>query len=201
MVSNVRAPAAVTIPATVRGATLGFVVAGLLLAAPASAQTPEVQVDPDSPAGTEYAIPLEKARQEAAGDDGKGTPDKRSGKSDQLFGEGIQDQSEEPSPAPAPEPTETPEEVPAEPVPADAPEDKPDRAKKKRSKDKQDDSESAPAATSSEGDSDPPQRTAAAVDTGSDDGSTGLTMGGIAVGVLGLGLLLGVGFRRLFRSA
>jgi hypothetical protein len=180
-------------PGHVRGTTLIFLVAGLLLAMPASAQTPEVQVDPNSPAGTEYAIPLDKARQDAAGD--KGTSGKRGGKSEQLFGAGIEKQSEEPPPAEA---TEAPEPVPVEP----AEEAKSDRAKKKRSKDEQGDSKPSSAATSSEGDdSDPPHKRAAAVEAASDDGSTGLTMGGIAVGVLGLGLLLGVGLRRLFRSA
>jgi hypothetical protein len=163
---------------------------------PASAQTPEVQVDPNSPAGTEYAIPLDKARQDAAGD--KGTSGKRGGKSEQLFGAGIEKQSEQPPPPPPAEATEAPEPVPVEP----AEEAKSDRAKKKRSKDEQGDSKPSSAATSSEGDdSDPPHKRAAAVEAASDDGSTGLTMGGIAVGVLGLGLLLGVGLRRLFRSA
>jgi hypothetical protein len=185
----------------VRGTTLIFLVAGLLLAMPASAQTPEVQVDPNSPAGTEYAIPLDKARQEAAGRGGKDAKGQQGSGSPELFGEGIQKKREEP--APAPEPAETPEEVPAEPVPAEAAEEKPDRAKKKRSKGKQGDAKSASVtASSDENGSDPPQRTAATIDAGSDDdGSAGLTMGGIAVGVLGLGLLLGVGFRRLLRSS
>ena len=165
---------------------------------PASAQTPEVQVDPNSPAGTEYAIPLDKARQDAAGD--KGTSGKRGGKSD-LFGAGIEKQSEEPPPPPPAEATEAPEPVPAEP----AEEQKSERPKK-RSKDRpkkpsKEASNPSPAATSSEGDDPAPHKTAAAVDAASDDGSPGLVMGGIAVGVLGVGLLVGVGLRRLFRGA
>jgi hypothetical protein len=63
--------------------------AALLLAAtgtpPAGAQESGVFVDPDSPAGKEYAIPLEEARRQAAGgsraNPGSGQP---------LFGEGIE---------------------------------------------------------------------------------------------------------------
>lgn len=54
----------------------------------ASAQEEGVFVDPDSPAGTEYAIPVEEARREASGDpDGKdstGAP-----RQAPLFGAGI----------------------------------------------------------------------------------------------------------------
>jgi hypothetical protein len=46
-----------------------------------------VFVDPDSPAGKEYAIPLEEARRQAAGGDGEGG-NRRGGQP--LFGEGIQ---------------------------------------------------------------------------------------------------------------
>jgi hypothetical protein len=56
-----------------------------LTAAPAAAQDPGVTYDDDSPAGTEYAIPLEQARREAAGT-GVGTPAP-------AFGEGIQPQA------------------------------------------------------------------------------------------------------------
>jgi outer membrane biosynthesis protein TonB len=183
----------------VRGTTLIFLVAGLLLAMPASAQTPEVQVDPNSPAGTEYAIPLDKARQDAAGD--KGTSGKRGGKSEQLFGAGIEKQSEEPPPPPPAEATEAPEPVPAEPAEEEKSERPRKRSKDRPKKPSKEASNPSPTATSSEGDDSAPHKTAAAVDAASDDGSTGLVMGGIAVGVLGLGLLLGVGLRRLFRSA
>jgi outer membrane biosynthesis protein TonB len=191
------AGSAATIRATLRGTTLTFLVAGLLLlpAVLASAQTPEVQVDPNSPAGAEYAIPLDKARRDAGGG-GKGSQGKRGGESDQLFGAGIEKQPEEPAPPPTPETTEAPEPVPAEP----AEENKPDRPKKKRSKEAKGDSKPSAAATSRERDDTAAQKTAAAVEATSDDSSPGLVMGGIAVGVLGLGLLVGVGLRRLFRS-
>jgi outer membrane biosynthesis protein TonB len=174
--------------------------AGLLAAAPASAQQPEVQVDPDSPAGSEYAIPLEQARRQAAPDNEK--PQKRGGDSGQLFGAGIEKAPPEAPPTPPPEPSPAPEEAPAPTVQSEAPEPKPDRPKKERSKEKQRDSSPASAATNADRrESSTPQKTAAAVDTASDDGSTGLTMGGIALGVLGVGLLTGFGLRRLFRSA
>ena len=55
----------------------------LILAAPAVAQEDGVFVDPDSPAGKEYAIPLEEARRHGAGG---GAP----GASQPLFGAGIE---------------------------------------------------------------------------------------------------------------
>jgi hypothetical protein len=51
-----------------------------------SAQDGGVIIDPDSPAGTEYAIPLEQARREAAGGDAAPGPG-RAG--EPLFGAGI----------------------------------------------------------------------------------------------------------------
>ena len=55
----------------------------LLLAAPAVAQEDGVFVDPDSPAGKEYAIPLEEARRHGAGGGAPGT-------GQPLFGAGIE---------------------------------------------------------------------------------------------------------------
>ncbi len=64
---------------------IGTVGAALAAASPALAKDPPVFVDPDpdSPAGTEYAIPLDKARDEADGDSGRSTG------AAPLFGEGI----------------------------------------------------------------------------------------------------------------
>ena len=55
----------------------------LILAAPAVAQEDGVFVDPDSPAGKEYAIPLEEARRHGAGGGAPGT-------GQPLFGAGIE---------------------------------------------------------------------------------------------------------------
>ena len=62
-----------------------------LTAAPAAGAQEGVFVDPDSPAGTEYALPLERARGEAAPDAG-GREGGGGGSEQPLFGVGI-DQS------------------------------------------------------------------------------------------------------------
>jgi hypothetical protein len=62
---------------------LGLLVPG---AGAASAQDSEVHVDPDSPAGKEYALPLDSARQDASGGSG-GTG--AAGQSAPLFGAGV----------------------------------------------------------------------------------------------------------------
>src|SRR5215216_4332513 len=65
---------------------LGLVVPG---AGVASAQDSEVHVDPDSPAGKEYALPLDSARRDACGSpDGTGGSG-GTGQSAPLFGAGV----------------------------------------------------------------------------------------------------------------
>jgi hypothetical protein len=64
------------------------------LPAPAAAVEPGVHVDPGSPAGKEYALPLDQARREAGGSGIGGSNDPSSsgsgkGGGSQLFGEGI----------------------------------------------------------------------------------------------------------------
>ena len=59
----------------------------LLLAIPAGAQE-DVMVDPDSPTGSEYDIPLERARRDAATDQSQAAQSYRS-RTAPLFGEGI----------------------------------------------------------------------------------------------------------------
>jgi hypothetical protein len=68
-------------------------IALLTLAAPAAAQERGVFIDPDSPAGTEYAIPLDQARREAAG--GGASPGSPSAGQEPLFGAGIAPRGEE----------------------------------------------------------------------------------------------------------
>jgi hypothetical protein len=73
-----------------RAITAGLILA--LLAPPAAlGQRGGVFVDPDSPAGAEYAIPLEQARREAAGDTSgnRGEAGGVRAGGEQLFGEGI----------------------------------------------------------------------------------------------------------------
>jgi hypothetical protein len=68
-------------------AVVAFLVASLALPTAAQAQGPGVFVDPDSPAGTEYAIPLEEARRHGAPG---AEPRPGGGNADPpLFGEGI----------------------------------------------------------------------------------------------------------------
>lgn len=61
--------------------------------APAYAQGSDPQVDPDSPAGTEYELPLDRARQEAGGGGSGGSSGSSGsrGTTDEapLFGEGV----------------------------------------------------------------------------------------------------------------
>jgi hypothetical protein len=61
----------------------------LLLAAPAAAQSP--QVDPSSPAGTEYQLPIDRARNEAVGGSSasSGSGGSTSGEPP-LFGAGVE---------------------------------------------------------------------------------------------------------------
>jgi hypothetical protein len=66
--------------------------AALLLSAPAGGQD-DVFVDPDSPTGSEYDIPLERARRDASTDRSEAARSYRS-RTAPLFGEGIDAQSE-----------------------------------------------------------------------------------------------------------
>ncbi len=64
----------------------GAVVAALLLLPQAAALAGEVHFDADSPAGKEYALPLDRAREEAAG---AGETDGPAGEKAPLFGAGV----------------------------------------------------------------------------------------------------------------
>ena len=69
------------------GAACVFVALGALMTAgDAAAQRDGVFVDPDTPAGTEYALPLEKARRDVAPDRGARGAE---GHDAELFGAGI----------------------------------------------------------------------------------------------------------------
>lgn len=64
--------------------------------APAGAQDP--QVDPGSPAGTEYQLPTDRAREEASAGAGRstddGSADGEAAGSAPLFGEGVEDKKQ-----------------------------------------------------------------------------------------------------------
>ena len=149
----------------------------LLVAAPsAAAQEDGVFVDPDSPAGKEYAIPIDQARGEAAGGGNRPAGE------EPLFGEGIE--------------------------PADGPGDgeSGEGAGEKAhgaSKRGQEGSNQKGDA----GDDDPSQSSAdlgqssAAIEAAAAESSDGLLTAGIAAAVLAVGLLAGLGLRRLMRSS
>jgi hypothetical protein len=59
----------------------------------ASAQGSGVHVDPGSPTGKEYGIPLEDARREAQGDNGQLDSVEQGSRTAPLFGEGVGDSS------------------------------------------------------------------------------------------------------------
>jgi hypothetical protein len=66
-----------------------------LLAPAAWAQDDGVFVDPDSPTGKEYAIPLEEARRQADPSSGGGQKVQPGTRDSPLFGEGIEEEEED----------------------------------------------------------------------------------------------------------
>jgi hypothetical protein len=149
------------------------------LAPAAAAQEEGVSVDPDSPAGQEYAIPLEQARRDAAGGGNAGHGSKGGGES--LFGAGIEPAEGggrgSGSPDSGADVGETP-------------------ATGKRSRDDIRDK-----AIGSSGREDAvDDRLRAAGLTSTRGRSDTLPTAGVAAGVLSAGLLVGFGLRRLFRT-
>lgn len=72
---------------------LAALLAGAVPGEAAAQREPGVFLDPDTPAGKEYAIPLERARREAAGSGGsslrRGGSERAAAESAPLFGAGI----------------------------------------------------------------------------------------------------------------
>jgi hypothetical protein len=166
---------------TVFGAHLVLAVALLTFdAAAVSAQEDGVFIDPDSPAGTEYAIPLEQARREAAGGGpttreaagGGPTTQGRAGNEQPLFGAGIAPRSE----------------AKGESAIGDA---RGGGARKPRAAGV----DKAPRPGSNAGAS-----TAAIAAAAGDGSSEGLLTAGIAAAVLALGLAAGLAFRRALKG-
>jgi hypothetical protein len=75
------------VPRLVKSLLPGLLLAALLPSASAAQDEPGVHVDPGSPAGKEYEIPLEGARQEATGGRGQESGGGRAGAP--LFGAGV----------------------------------------------------------------------------------------------------------------
>ena len=65
--------------------SLALLCAFALIVPAAAAQEDGVTVDPGSPSGKEYALPIDRAREEAATRDGKGDGSRKA----PLFGEGV----------------------------------------------------------------------------------------------------------------
>jgi hypothetical protein len=162
----------------------------LLLAPPsaAMAQGPGVFVDPDSPAGKEYALPLEEARREAAPDasgPGAGTSGRDSGNdasastASPLFGEGIE-----------------PSDSAAAGNDGDA-----GATDSSESSNRTKDGEPRGAGPASlAGDRGPTARGSAAVEAAAAEGSGALLTAGMGAAVLAVGLLAGFGLRRVLRD-
>ena len=140
----------------------------LALTAPAvPAQERGVIIDPDSPAGTEYAIPLEQARRDAAGPNALPRPD---GAGESLFGAGI-----------------TPS---RQARPADA------GGEARRSRQSAEERRDQTPKGGAESRTDPSASTAAIAAASADGGSGTLLTAGIAAAVLAVGLAAGLAFRR-----
>jgi hypothetical protein len=147
----------------------------LVVAHPAAAQEDGVFVDPDSPAGKEYAIPIDQARGETAGGGNRPAGE------EPLFGEGI-----EPAGDPGNEER------------GEGAGDKAHGASKRGQQGSEQQGDAGDG-DPSQGQSDLGQ-SSAAIEAAAANGSDGLLTAGIAVAVLAVGLLAGLGLRRLLRS-
>jgi hypothetical protein len=159
---------------------LALAVLLVLMASPsAAAQEDGVFVDPDSPAGKEYAVPIDQARGEAAG--GSNRPPGE----EPLFGEGIE-------PAAGGSGTKN-----AGGGGGDTGQQGSTRNGSKREGSRREgDATGGDAPQSS---SNLPQ-SPAAIEAAAAEGSDGLLSAGIAAAVLGVGMLAGFCLRRLLRS-
>lgn len=90
---DLQLPRASTLETMLRRGALHFVVVCALVMPSAAAAQEAAQPDPDSPAGVEYQLPLERARDKASGPKGPGGGEPKRGASEAdpppLFGEGI----------------------------------------------------------------------------------------------------------------
>ena len=144
-------------------------------APPAVAQQDGVFVDPDSPAGKEYAVPIDQARGDAAGGGDAGPGE------EPLFGEGIEPPSGDSANVQSSERTQDSDGT---------------RGKEEGSREKG----AEPRPGEGSGSSVDVGHSSAAIEAAATDGSSGLLSAGIAAAVLVAGLLGGLGLRRLLRS-
>jgi len=156
-----------------------------LTASTAAAQEDGVTVDPNSPAGKEYVLPIDQARRDAAdggSGGGAGKRDSTGARPTPAFGEGVRPETsprgvEAPSPGGATTPTESP-----------APSRKSARTRTKSSPPSGKSAQTpTPARREQErGDIDRALVKASVGDDGEGDGSLALLAGGVAVMVLGV---------------
>jgi hypothetical protein len=149
----------------------------LVAAPPAAAQEDGVFVDPESPAGKEYAVPIDQARGEAAGGGN------RSAGEEPLFGEGIERAGASPGNEESGE----------------------GARRKGQAASKRGQQSSEQQGDAGDGEPSPSSsdlgRSSAAIEAAAAEGSDGLLTAGIAAAVLAAGLLAGFGLRRLLRNS
>ena len=150
------------------------VVAFLLLAAPAHAQDPGVIIDPGAPSAKEYALPFESERRQADPEQGASAPVVPGARSSPTFGEGITSGNAPTSRGPAA------------------------RAAREADGNAATGKETTGAARESASDGDAAVVRAATSNPGAPDGGAGvtLTIAGIALGVLLVGGMAGLLWRR-----
>jgi hypothetical protein len=175
------------LPLCLAGVAVALLISALAPPSLARAQD-GVFVDPDSPAGKEYALPLEQARREAAGGANRGEGEASGGREPSLFGEGIN-----PGNGAAGDRDRGPVGALRGGVSGRADADQDGSA---RSGERQGTSEAPGAA-----DLAPDARSSAALEAAASEGSDVLVTVGIASAVLGVGLLAGFGLRRLMRDS
>jgi hypothetical protein len=180
-------------------AVVATVVLTLFLAASAAAQEPPVFIDPDSPAGVEYDVPLAKARREAAGGStGQGPTGARSAGSQPLFGVGIKKQGGGGSGVATGSDGAEPQ---SQDAGSGAGGDRRGAEGGGGSGGRGSDGGGSSGEGTNGGSSIPPgERGTAAVQAAAGGGSESLLIAGIAAGVLAIGLVLGFGLRRLLRE-
>lgn len=177
-----------------RRGTIHFAVACALVAPSAAAAQEPVQLDPDSPAGVEYQLPLDQARRDAAPDAGGGGPrsDGGSGGPAPLFGAGIAPDGSQDGDAGGGDGTADDRDATAD-----------DRKRSVGEQSRGSDDSGAPGAGGGDAAGPGASQSAPSFSATADGGgaSNGLTLGGIALAVVVVGGGLGLALRRGLRTA
>jgi hypothetical protein len=176
----------------------------VLFSAPAGALAQDgdgVTVDPNSPSGTEYDIPTERARRDAGG---KKKSEKKSSDKAPLFGQGV---GKEPTPTPTPTATSTSTATPTSTASSDAAKKKAKaraaarRKKAQEAKERKAKEAAAAASTPTPTPSPPPTANVERVsDTETGGGSSWMLIGGMLVALVIVGAGAGLALRRRFSN-